>query len=75
MAVRTEPRRKLRASKAKHERDTELAKNDVPRGERNHSATAVLPPMNSSRHFFIERYVDRAEQPDQGQAELAETLI
>src|SRR4029450_8028312 len=29
------------------ERNPELAENDVPRRERNHAATTVLPPMNS----------------------------
>src|SRR2546430_11473600 len=42
------------------QRDAQFAENDVPRRERNHSAIAVLPPMNSARHFFVERNVDRA---------------
>jgi hypothetical protein len=34
--------------------DSEFAENDVPRRERDHSAAAVLPPMNPARHFLVE---------------------
>ena len=54
------------------ERNPELAENDVPRRKRNHAATTVLPPMNSSRHLLVERNIDRAEQPDHEQTNFAE---
>src|SRR5712691_6972486 len=56
------------------ERDAEFAENDVPRRERNHPATGVSPPMNSARHFFVERNVDSAEKPDREQTEFAEAF-
>src|SRR5881397_252290 len=64
-----------RSSKqCKSQRDPKFAENDVPRRERNHSATAVLPPMNPARHLFVERYVDRAEKRDHEQTKFAEAF-
>src|SRR5437660_154033 len=56
------------------QRDAEFDENDVPRRERNHPATGVLPPMNSARHFFVGRNVDSAEKPDHEQTEFAEAF-
>src|SRR5882724_5243780 len=55
-----------------YERNPELAQNNVPRRKRNHAATVVLPPMNSSRHLFVERNIDCAKQSDYEQPNLAE---
>ena len=54
-----------------HERNPELAENDVPRRKRNHAATVVLPPMNSSRHLLVEGIIDCAKQSDHEQPNLA----
>ena len=53
------------------ERNPELAENDVPRRKRNHAATVVLPPMNSSRHLLVEGNIDCAKQSDYEQPNLA----
>src|ERR1043166_4079678 len=54
------------------ERNPELTENDVPRSKRNHSSTALLPPMNLARHLFVERNIDCAKQSDHQQPSLGE---
>ena len=74
MAMRHELRRKIRASKANTSAMPNSPRMMYQGVNGDHSATGVLPPVNPSGHFFVERNVDRAEYRDDEQTELAKTL-
>src|SRR5512132_605437 len=60
-APRTSP--KGSRQQCEHQSNAKFTDDDVPRRIRNHSATAVLPPMNSARHFFVERMLMAPSNP------------